>query len=43
MKGSKRKITPEFNPKVVLEVLREDMTLKELATKYGVAGTQISS
>lgn len=43
MKGSRRKSTPEFKSKVVLEALKEDMTLKELAAKYGVAGTQISS
>ena len=43
MKGSRRKITPEFKSKVVLEAFEENATLNELAAKYDVAGTQIST
>ena len=37
-----KSLTPEQKT-AFLEALKEDMTLKELAAKYGVAGTQISS
>ncbi len=43
MKGTRRKITAEFKSKVVLEALKENLTLAELSAKHGVAGTQISS
>ncbi len=43
MKGSRRKITPEFKSKVVLEALKDNSTLVELSAKYGVAGSQISA
>jgi transposase-like protein len=34
---------PEFKAKVALEAIREEMTLSELAKKYGVHSTQIST
>jgi transposase len=43
MDGKRRKFSPEFKLKVVLEALKERQTLKELALKFGIAGTQISS
>ena len=43
MKGKRRKITAEFKTKVVLEALKERSTLAELALKFNVAGTQIST
>ena len=39
----KRKLTPEFKSKVVLEALRERSSLSELAQKYQVSPTQIST
>ena len=32
--------SPEFNAKVALEAIREEMTLAELSKKYGVHPTQ---
>jgi transposase len=43
MKEKRRKITAEFKTQVVLEAIKEKMTLKELSTKFNVAGSQISS
>ncbi|HMP31773.1 MAG TPA: transposase [Saprospiraceae bacterium] len=43
MKGKRRKITAEFKTQVVLEALKDRMTLAEMSTKFNVAGTQISS
>lgn len=43
MKGIRRKITAEFKSKVVLEALKENLTLAELSVKHGVAGSQIST
>ncbi len=34
MKGIRRKITPEFKSKVVLEALKENLTLAELSAKH---------
>ena len=34
---------PEFKAKVVLEAIREEMTLAELSKKYGVHATRIST
>jgi transposase len=41
--GKRRKFTPEFKTKVVLEALKEKHTLAELSEKHNVAGTQIST
>jgi transposase-like protein len=35
--------SPEFNAKVALEAIREEMTLAELSKKYGVHPTQIGT
>lgn len=43
MKGKRRKITAEFKAQVVLEALKEKMTLAELSVKFNVAGSQIST
>ena len=43
MNGKRRKLTAEFKTKVVLEALKEKMTLAELSQKYEVSGTQIST
>jgi transposase-like protein len=43
MKGKRRKITAEFKTQVVLEALKDRMTLAEMSTKFNVAGSQISS
>lgn len=43
MKGQRRKFTPEFKAKVVIEALKERITLAELSEKHGIAGTQIST
>lgn len=40
---SKRKLTSEFKSKVVLEALKERCGLSEIAQKYQVAPTQIST
>jgi transposase len=38
----RRKFTSKFKTKVVLEVLKEQKTLNELAQKYSISPTQIS-
>ena len=43
MKRNRRKFSDEFKTKVVLEALKERMTLSELATKYELHPNQISS
>lgn len=43
MKGKRRKITSEFKAEIVIEALKERMTLADLASKYNVAGSQIST
>lgn len=35
--------SPEFNARVALEAIREEMTLAELSKKYGVHATQIGT
>lgn len=41
--GRKSKYDASFKTKVVIEALKETSTLSELAKKYGVAPTQITS
>lgn len=41
-KVTRRKFTAEFKTKVVLETLKEQLTLAELSKKYGVSGVMIS-
>ena len=43
MKGIRREFIADFNSKIVIEAPNERMTLSELAVKFGVAGTQIST
>lgn len=43
MKSKRRKITAEFKTQVVLEALKDRMTLTELSAKFDVAGSQIST
>ena len=43
MKNSRRKHTSGFKMKVVLEALKERMTLSELAKKYEIHASQIST
>tara|TARA_R100001530_G_scaffold57007_1_gene41516 strand:- start:323 stop:451 length:129 start_codon:yes stop_codon:yes gene_type:complete len=41
---TKRKVlTPEFEAKVALEAIREEMTLAELSKKHGMHPNQIST
>ena len=42
MKKSRRKFTATFKTKVVLEALKERMTLQELASKFELQPTQIT-
>lgn len=39
---TRQSFTKDFKAKVVLEALREEMTLQEIATKHGVHPNQIS-
>jgi transposase len=41
-KITRRKFTPEFKARVVLEALKEQSTLAELSKKYEVSGVMIS-
>ncbi len=43
MKRTRRKFTASFKTKVVLEALKSQMTLQELASKYEVHANQIST
>ena len=42
MSRTRRKFKPEFKVKVVMELLREEMTLNELAAKYQISPVVIS-
>jgi transposase-like protein len=42
MSKRRQKYSPEFKAKVVLEVLKENETLSEIAGRYGVHPTQIA-
>ena len=42
MKTSRRKFSSKFKTKVVLEALKEQSTMQELASKYELQSTQIS-
>ena len=41
-KSSRRRFTPEFKTQVVLETLKEQKTLSELASDFEIHSTQIS-
>jgi transposase len=43
MKRTRRKFSSKFKTKVVLEVLKEQQTIQELASKYEVHPNQIST
>ena len=42
LKAMKKKYTPEFKARVVLELLREDATVSQVASKHSVHPTQLS-
>lgn len=42
MKNIKRKFTPDFKLKVILDALKEQQTLSELSQKYALHPNQIS-
>ena len=39
---TRRKLTPEFKAKVVIEVLKEQSTLVDIAKKYEITQAQLS-
>ena len=39
---TRRKLTPEFKAKVVIEALREQSTLADIARKYEISQAQLS-
>lgn len=39
--GVRRKFTDEFKTQVVLEILKEEKTLAQLSSEYGVSSTQL--
>mgnify|MGYP006303261149 CR=1 FL=1 len=43
MPKKRRRFTPEFKARVALEALKEQKTLAELASQYGVHANQISA
>ena len=43
MKKERRKFSPVFKTKVVLEAIREASTMQELASKYSLHPTQIAA
>jgi transposase len=43
MKNTRKKYTADFKTKVVLEALKEQQTVSELALKYSVHPTQIQT
>lgn len=42
MKGKKRSFEPSFKAKVALAACKEDMTIAELSSRYGVHASQIA-
>ena len=42
MAGQRKRHTPEFKAKVAMEALKEQQTVNEIASKYGVHPGQIS-
>jgi len=42
LKAMKKKYTPEFKARVVLELLREESTISQVGSKNGVHPTQLS-
>ena len=42
MPGPRRRFTAEFKAKIALEALREDRTIAQLCSQYGVHPTQIT-
>jgi transposase len=43
MKRTRRKFSPEFKTKVVLEALKERLTIQELSSKFEIHPNQIST
>ena len=43
MKKERRKFTSAFKTKVAIEVIKEDMTIQELAVKHQVHPSQITT
>ena len=43
MKKERRKFSPSFKAKVAIEAIKEASTLQELASKYSIHPTQITS
>ena len=43
MKKSRRKFSPKFKTRVVLESIKEQLTIQEIASKYEVHPTQIAT
>ena len=43
MKKSRRKFSPSFKAKVALEAIKDQLTLQEIASKFDIHPTQIST
>lgn len=43
MKQQRRKFTKEFKLKVILDALKEQLSMKELCKKYNLSSTQITN